>query len=87
MTPTNVQYWMVHLHISLILLERNLEYDLSVAINLQDYLLPEEYVKIMRASMLDKCPVSTYKQVCDVFLAQLGCLPNEVSQVKCGFSY
>lgn len=60
---------------------------LSVVINLQDYLLPEEYVKIMRASMLDKCPVSTYKQVCDVFLAQLGRLPNEVSQVKCGFSY
>ncbi|KAG0556022.1 hypothetical protein KC19_11G019900 [Ceratodon purpureus] len=43
-----------------------------------DYLLPEEYVKTMRASMLDKCPVSTYKQVCDVFLAQLGRLPNEV---------
>lgn len=66
---------------------RSLEYVLIVVFNLQDYLLPEEYVKIMRASMLDKCPVSTYKQVCDVFLAQLGSLPNEVSQVKCGFSY
>lgn len=44
----------------------------------QDYLLPEEYVKIMRASMLDKCPVSTYKQVCDVFMAELGRLPHEV---------
>ena len=66
---------------------RSLEYVLIVVFNLQDYLLPEEYVKIMRASMLDKCPVSTYKQVCDVFLAQLGRLPNEVSQVKCGFSY
>lgn len=44
----------------------------------QDYLLPEEYVQTMRASMLDKCPVSTYKQVCDVFLAELGCLPHEV---------
>lgn len=87
MTPTNVQYWMVHLHISLILLKGSLEYVFSLAINLQDYLLPEEYVKIMRASMLDKCPVSTYKQVCDVFFAQLGCLPNEVSQVKRGSSY
>jgi aarF domain-containing kinase len=43
-----------------------------------DYLLPEEYVKIMRASMLDKCPVSTYKQVCDVFIAELGRPPHEV---------
>ncbi|KAH8931541.1 hypothetical protein BDL97_19G027700 [Sphagnum fallax] len=43
-----------------------------------DYLVPEEYVKTMRKSMLDKCPVSSYKQVCDVFLAELGCLPQEV---------
>lgn len=43
-----------------------------------DYLLPEEYVKTMRASMLDKCPVSTYKQVCDVFVAELGRPPQEV---------
>lgn len=48
------------------------------ALPIQDYLLPEEYVKTMRASMLDKCPVSTYKQVCDVFVAELGRPPQEV---------
>jgi aarF domain-containing kinase len=47
-----------------------------------DYLVPEEYVKTMRKSMLDKCPVSSYKQVCDVFLAELGCLPQEVWSSK-----
>ncbi|CAM6086737.1 unnamed protein product [Calypogeia fissa] len=43
-----------------------------------DYLVPQEYVQVMRSSMLDKCPVSSYKQVCDVFLAELGRLPQEV---------
>lgn len=43
-----------------------------------DYLVPQEYAQTMRNSMLDKCPVSSYKQVCDVFLAELGRLPQEV---------
>ena len=45
---------------------------------LQEYLLPQEYVEIMRNSMLDKCPVSTYEQVCELVRAELGKLPNEV---------
>ncbi|KAJ7542373.1 hypothetical protein O6H91_10G103500 [Diphasiastrum complanatum] len=43
-----------------------------------DYLLPQEYVETMRNSLLDKCPVSTYEQVCAVFSAELGLLPHEV---------
>lgn len=43
-----------------------------------EYLLPEEYVQVMRNCMLDKCPVSTYDQVCDLFKAELGQLPHEV---------
>lgn len=43
-----------------------------------EYLIPEEYVQVMRASMLNKCPVSSYAQVCDVFMKELGKLPHEV---------
>lgn len=43
-----------------------------------DHLLPAEYVEAMRRSMLNKCPESSYTQVCQVFLAELGKLPNEV---------
>lgn len=43
-----------------------------------EYLIPEEYVLVMRASMLNKCPVSSYAQVCDVFMKELGKLPHEV---------
>ncbi|PQQ13980.1 putative ABC1 protein [Prunus yedoensis var. nudiflora] len=31
-----------------------------------EYLVPQEYVQTMRDSMLNKCPVSSYEQVCEV---------------------
>eukprot|EP01018_Ginkgo_biloba_P033544 Gb_18758 [translate_table: standard] len=43
-----------------------------------EYLIPQEYVQVMRSSMLNKCPVSSYSQVCDVFMKELGKLPHEV---------
>lgn len=45
---------------------------------LQEYLVPEEYVQTMRASMLNKCPVSSYDQVCEVFKKELGGMPDQV---------
>ncbi|GAQ84896.1 ABC transporter-like protein [Klebsormidium nitens] len=42
-----------------------------------DYLLPEEYVRIMRESMLDKCPVSTYEQISAVIERELGLPPEQ----------
>ncbi|XP_077215011.1 ABC2 homolog 9 [Tasmannia lanceolata] len=43
-----------------------------------EYLVPQEYVQTMRASMLNKCPVSSYDQVCEVFMKELGRMPNEI---------
>ncbi|XP_021727577.1 putative ABC1 protein At2g40090 [Chenopodium quinoa] len=43
-----------------------------------EYLVPEEYVKTMRESMLNKCPVSSYDQVCDFIKKELGGMPNEI---------
>ncbi|GLJ21461.1 hypothetical protein SUGI_0395900 [Cryptomeria japonica] len=43
-----------------------------------EYLIPQEYVEVMRTSMLNKCPTSSYSQVCDVFTKELGKLPHEV---------
>ncbi|KAH9767080.1 putative ABC1 protein [Citrus sinensis] len=43
-----------------------------------EYLVPQEYVQIMRESMLNKCPVSSYDQVCDVFKKELGKTPDQV---------
>ncbi|CAN6472471.1 unnamed protein product [Victoria cruziana] len=43
-----------------------------------EYLVPEEYVQVMRASMLNRCPMSSYNQVCKVFLKELGRPPNEI---------
>lgn len=45
----------------------------------QEYLVPEEYVQVMRQSMLNKCPVSSYEQVLEVFKKELGGTPDEVS--------
>lgn len=45
----------------------------------QEYLVPDEYVQIMRQSMLNKCPVSSYEQVLEVFKKELGGTPDEVS--------
>lgn len=43
-----------------------------------EYLLPSEYVQTMKNCMLDRCPVSTFDQVCEVFKSELGRLPYEV---------
>lgn len=44
----------------------------------QEYLVPKEYVETMRESMLNKCPVSSYDEVCDVFNKELGDAPDKV---------
>ncbi|OAY46247.1 putative ABC1 protein At2g40090 [Manihot esculenta] len=43
-----------------------------------EYLVPQEYVQIMRESMLNKCPVSSYDQVCKVFKQELGETPDKI---------
>ncbi|KAL8462989.1 hypothetical protein ACS0TY_033843 [Phlomoides rotata] len=43
-----------------------------------EYLVPDEYVQIMRQSMLNKCPVSSYDQVLEVFKKELGGAPDEI---------
>ena len=44
----------------------------------QDHLLPEEYVLTMRRTMLDQCPVSTYKEVARIVKEDLGSTPEEL---------
>ncbi|CAK9135788.1 unnamed protein product [Ilex paraguariensis] len=43
-----------------------------------EYLVPQEYVQIMRESMLNRCPVSSYDQVCEVVKRELGGAPDDV---------
>ncbi|KAK4277837.1 hypothetical protein QN277_015771 [Acacia crassicarpa] len=43
-----------------------------------EYLIPQEYVQTMRESMLNKCPVSSYDQVCGVFKKELGETPDTI---------
>ncbi|GER46640.1 protein kinase superfamily protein [Striga asiatica] len=43
-----------------------------------EYLVPEEYVQIMGQSMLNRCPVSSYDQVCEVVKKELGGEPHEI---------
>jgi len=43
-----------------------------------DYVVPPEYLYTFRDSMLKRCPVSSYHQVCNVFLKELGRLPDDV---------
>lgn len=43
-----------------------------------DFLVPLEYSKTMRESMLNKCPTSTYDQVCQVVKKELGGTPEEI---------
>lgn len=45
----------------------------------KDCLVPEEYVRTMRDSMLNRCPVSSYEQVCEVFKKEVGETPDKVS--------
>lgn len=51
--------------------------DLTVSC-FKEYLVPEEYVRTMRESMLNKCPVSSYEQVCEVFMKEVGEMPDKV---------
>lgn len=43
-----------------------------------EYLVPNEYVQTMRDSMLNRCPVSSYDQVCEVFKKELGETPDKI---------
>ncbi|KAH6777804.1 ABC2-like protein 9 [Perilla frutescens var. hirtella] len=43
-----------------------------------EYLVPDEYVQVMRQSMLNKCPVSSYEQVLEVFKKELGGAPDKI---------
>ncbi|XP_020274173.1 putative ABC1 protein At2g40090 isoform X2 [Asparagus officinalis] len=43
-----------------------------------DYIVPQEYIQIMRASLLKRCPVSSYDQVRQVFIMELGSPPEEI---------
>ncbi len=47
-------------------------------LNLQDYILPVEYVNTMRDYMLDKCPVSSYKDIAEVIEEDLDRKPEEL---------
>ena len=44
----------------------------------QDHMLPSEYVRAMRNSMLDKCPVAPYAQVVQTIAEDLGRSPEEL---------
>lgn len=50
----------------------------SVCSTVQDHLLPEAYVTTMREHALDKCPVSSYEDVCRTFSEDLGALPEDL---------
>ncbi|OWM87429.1 putative ABC1 protein At2g40090 isoform X2 [Punica granatum] len=43
-----------------------------------EYLVPQEYVLVMRQSMLNRCPESSYDQVCEVFRKELGEAPEKI---------
>lgn len=43
-----------------------------------EYLVPEEYVRIMRESMLNRCPHSSFDQVREVVKKELGGAPDEI---------
>ncbi|KAL5568559.1 hypothetical protein UlMin_025134 [Ulmus minor] len=43
-----------------------------------EYLVPPEYVQTMRESMLNKCPESSYDQVCEVIKKELGETPDKI---------
>ena len=46
--------------------------------NLQDYVVPKEYVVAMRRSMLNSCPVSSFEDVKSVVEQELGAPLSEV---------
>ncbi|KAI3994389.1 hypothetical protein MKX01_012646 [Papaver californicum] len=43
-----------------------------------DYVVPPEYVQTMRKSMLNRCPVSSYDEVCKLFKKELGAMPEDI---------
>ncbi|KAL1336846.1 hypothetical protein HN51_031262 [Arachis hypogaea] len=43
-----------------------------------EYLVPQEYVITLRESMLNRCPVSSYEQICEVFKRELGDTPENI---------
>lgn len=43
-----------------------------------EYLVPQEYIKTMRESMLNRCPVSSYEEVCEVVKRELGGAPDKI---------
>ncbi|XP_052199115.1 putative ABC1 protein At2g40090 isoform X2 [Diospyros lotus] len=43
-----------------------------------EYLVPQEYVQRMRESLLNRCPVSSFDQVCEVVSKELGGKPDEI---------
>ncbi|XLU44980.1 hypothetical protein S245_039794, partial [Arachis hypogaea] len=43
-----------------------------------EYLVPQEYVITLRESMLNRCPVSSYEQICEVFKRDLGDTPKNI---------
>ncbi|KAI4372936.1 hypothetical protein MLD38_011115 [Melastoma candidum] len=43
-----------------------------------EYLVPDEYVQVMRESMLNKCPVSSFDQVGEVIKKELGETPDKI---------
>ncbi|XP_074564746.1 putative ABC1 protein At2g40090 isoform X2 [Curcuma longa] len=45
-----------------------------------EYVIPQEYVRIMKASMLKRCPVSSYDQIRNVVIKELGGPPEKVFQ-------
>lgn len=53
----------------------------------QEYLVPEEYVKMTRESILNRCLVSSYDQVCDVIKKELRVMPDEVCSSLSFFSH
>ncbi|KAI3788507.1 hypothetical protein L2E82_01275 [Cichorium intybus] len=43
-----------------------------------EYLVPQEYINTLRESMLNRCPTSSYDQVCQVIKRELGGAPEEI---------
>ncbi|KAJ9540696.1 hypothetical protein OSB04_027202 [Centaurea solstitialis] len=43
-----------------------------------EYLVPQEYINTLRESMLNRCPTSSYDQVCQVVMKELGGTPEEI---------
>ncbi|KAL6581216.1 hypothetical protein OROMI_007139 [Orobanche minor] len=57
---------------------KNFASEMAEYISSSEYLVPDEYVQIMRQSMLNRCPVSSYDQVLEVFKRELGGEPDEI---------